>query len=337
MDWRSMSHVTLTSLHSLTDVRPEALLQPTPKTDPADPTPLLPNTMSRYQAPYPSREFPIPGAAPKVAGKATAAVADKSETGPGKGKGKGRGMGAPTTRSFEPRFVPPMKILKRETNPINNQLAAGNKAATSNSNMLLSNIKALTSNNTKGAKTFHPVKKPGSLPRKVTLMTLPQELRDRIFSYALRATIVLRVPPYFPTTEAHPPLLLVSREVHRQAKPLFFSANDFIVIFGKSDSQAIFNGWMKHLGKHVIRLRKILFVKADTAVVIHVTLEDRKAGKMEFHYNMPAAEELMASTREALEKMLPKSGGFTSRGLKAFFHTLSYKKQEAGAEDKSMG
>lgn len=209
----------------------------------------------------------------------------------------------------KPRFVPNVKILT-----CNNGPASGNKKGGSGF--------------TAKAKAYQASRLLHTPPGKPTLLDLPLDTRTRIFKYALHTTTIIRVPPYFNTAEANPPLLVVSRDVRAQTLLIFFGAINFLLVYGQRDSNANFARWTEQLGKHVGVLKRLVFVSRDTAVMVRVTLEEGKAAKMEVQYTIAAAAEHVEAIKQALEALLPKNGGFSLRELQAFFHTLSGEREE---------
>lgn len=171
---------------------------------------------------------------------------------------------------------------------------------------------------------------------KLTLLSLPLELRRNIWSLATCATSLLRVPPYFPTPEAYPGVLSVSRQVRREAAAQFYAGNKFSLIFGQPNGMDVFFTWLDKVGRaNVGRLKQIVFIRRDCAFKIDLELFPSSfpggsgAAKMQFMPMVPAAAAEEAKLFADLEPLLPKKGqGFAVDGLRKFFGMLHHRQWE---------
>ncbi|QIW96488.1 hypothetical protein AMS68_002006 [Peltaster fructicola] len=120
------------------------------------------------------------------------------------------------------------------------------------------------------------------------LLSLPAELRERIFEFALmseKPLVTFHIDEYQQEDyqEARqPPLLTVSRQIRQEALPLFYASNDFIFFTEgrKADESCC---WVKSIQPYLDHLRGVTFwIRHISSMPTHIASRGAIAVTMHF-------------------------------------------------------
>lgn len=187
------------------------------------------------------------------------------------------------------------------------------------------------------------ITEPGVTKTPSPLLTLPAEIRNKIYGHVLYVPRAIKVPPYYKTREVCPPLLATCHQIRQEAGPIYAEVNKFHLMFGFDEgcrkAGRCFALWLQYLGENVDHVKSLSFTShgpyrvelnmMPNPALITVTMSHIA---MRYANLSTDAVDWARKLEEELRPLVPANGKLTQRKLWEFYVRLHCRRSEWSAD-----